>query len=359
MVSIFFRVDADKVIGFGHLYRCIELAKKSTEKGLQPIFILKFQTNSVLNIISSNKIKYELIDNKSDISLLEEIETLSTLKKKYNSQFIFLDIDHKLYKENTQVFINYLNQIDSYFQTIMFWDLSPILFNPKTLIIPYVGSTTYHSKLVKTNNRNLLGEKYFVLRKEFLSYKNTYSFKKHVSVIVVTMGGSNPCNSIEKAIESIISTSFTGKCIVIVGACAKLNLTINIVEKINNSAVEFNFIYNNQNFISHLLKADIVFTNSGLTKYETMFLGIPTFTFSINSEHENLMNSFEDETKSIIHVGDINNITIPEIAIELKEFIHDYKKRERFFINGKKIIDGKGASRILDYVVKEIKKNGQ
>lgn len=359
MVSIFFRVDADKVIGFGHLYRCIELAKKSIEKGLQPIFILKFQTNSVLNIISSNKIKYELIDNKSDISSLEEIVTLSTLKKKYNSQFIFLDIDQKLYKEYPQTYINYLTQIDSYFQTIMFWDLSPILFNPKTLIIPYVGSKTYHSKLVKTNSKNLLGEKYFVLRKEFLSYKNTYSFKKHVSVIVVTMGGSNPCNSIEKAIESIISTSFTGKCIVIVGACAKLNLSINIIDKINNSAIEFNFIYNNQNFISHLLKADIVFTNSGLTKYETIFLGIPTFTFSINSEHEKFMNLFEEKTKSIIHIGDMNRISISKITNELEKFIYDHKKRELFFKRGKKIIDGQGSSRVLDHVIKEIKKNGK
>lgn len=358
MTSIFFRLDADNIIGFGHLYRCIELAKRSIEKGLNPVFILKFQTKSVLKIINSNEIKYELLDSKDEISSLKEIDSLIFLKKKYNSQFIFLDIEHKRYKDSPTFYKNYLTKIDLYFYTIMIGDFAPIHIYPKIMIIPYVGAKKYYPKL-KVHDGTLLGEKYFVLRKEFLSNRNTYSFRKNVSIITISMGGSNPCSSIEKAIEAVISTSFSGKCIIIVGNNAKLNLTKSHHEKINISAIEFNFIYNSYNFISHLLDADIVITNSGLTKYETMFLGIPTFTFSINSEHEKIMNSFEKETNSIIHTGDINNISTTKISTELEKFLYDYKKREAFSLLGKKVIDGNGTSRILSYVIREINENGK
>jgi len=93
-----------------------------------------------------------------------------------------------------------------------------------------------------------------------------------------------------------------------------------------------------------------------LTKYETMYLGIPTFTFSINEDHKELMDLFEKETKSIIHLGNVNSLKENVIAENLENFILDFDKRKRFSERSKKLIDGNGLDRILNQVLMEIKK---
>lgn len=355
MSKFFIRVDANKNIGFGHFYRCLELAKEFVNKNVIPVFILKHYAKSVIEIIEANDFEYELLAFNSKTTNREEVSYIKKLKKAHNARVIFLDIDHKLYKEDNTAYEIYLKEVDSFFYTIMFGDFSPIKFYPDMIIVPYVGAQVYHSELENSLNKKLLGEEYFILRKEFLNYKKEYSIREKVSNIVVTMGGSNPSFSIEKAIESIIQTSFIGECTIIVGKEAKIDFN-GLVEKMKSTPIEFSFVYNNSRFIEYLLKSDIVFTNSGLTKYETLYLGIPTFTFSINDDHEELMNLFEKETKSIIHLGNVNNLKENVIAEYLEMFILDFDKRKEFSKRGKKLIDGNGIDRILNQVLTEITK---
>jgi len=355
MNKVFFRVDANEVVGFGHFYRCLELAKEFLNKNVIPVFILKYYTKSVIEVIENHNIQYELLVFNNEIANREEINHIKKLKEVHNAKVVFLDIDHKLYKESIVEYENYLKSIDSFFYTIMFGDFSPITFYSDMIIVPYVGAQTYHKSLENVLKKKLLGEEYFILRKEFLKYKDKYSLREKVFNIVITMGGSNPSCSIEKAVESIMLTSFTGNCTIIVGKEAKIDFEV-LVQKMSCSPIEFSFVFNNSNFIEYLWKSDIVFTNSGLTKYETMYLGIPTFTFSINEDHKELMDLFEKETKSIIHLGNVNSLKENVIAEHLENFILDFDKRKRFSERGKKLIDGNGLDRILNQVLMEIKK---
>jgi len=223
MNKVFFRVDANEIVGFGHFYRCLELAKEFLNKNIIPVFILKHYTKSVLEVIETHGVEYELLALNNEIANREEVNHIKKLKETHKARAIFLDIDHKLYKESNTEYEVYLKTIDSFFYTIMFGDFSPIKFYPDMIIVPYVGAQTYHSGLEHILKKKLLGAEYFILRKEFLNYKNEYSIREKVSNIVITMGGSNPSCSIEKAVESVTLTSFTGKCTIIVGKEAKID----------------------------------------------------------------------------------------------------------------------------------------
>ena len=130
--------------------------------------------------------------------------------------------------------------------------------------------------------------------------------------------------------------------------------TKRVDQTIEESKINFDFVYEGE-FSSLLLESDIVFTNSGLTKYEALFLGIPTFAFSINNNHAEIMDIFQNKTESIKHIGNINSIETTYISNQLNEFMEDHNLRDEMSKRGKKLIDGKGSERVINKILKKYK----
>lgn len=346
MSNVLFRVDANQELGWGHLQRCIGIAKALEKKNIKSIFLIKHYSKITLDYLKNRDIAYNLIPNFKKSEIKEELSFIIKLIEKLDIKTSFIDISHSIYVKNEAYYINYINSLNKLLFTVLFSDFNKFNFKTDILIVPYICAKYYYKEL----ENNLLGENYFVLRKEFSEKKQDYIVKETVSNVLITMGGSNPCESIETAVESLILSKYKGSCKVIVGKEANINFD-RIKKLISESQIEFSLVFNNADFIDLLYSSDLVYTNSGLTKYETMFLGIPTFTFSINEDHFNLMNLFTQETGCIFHVGNLNKLSSIEISNDLNNFINNYSKRKAFSEKSKKIIDGKGIQRILKKVI--------
>lgn len=346
MTNLLIRVDANKEIGWGHLYRCVSISNQLKKLNKKSTLLLKFYTSEVLEYLNIHTINYILLD---ELEPLKFNEFLNDLKEINKIDAVILDITHTIYLNKTESLQQHVSSFSEQFFTVLFSELNYKNFDCDIFISPYLDSTSSGDK----SERLLIGESYFILRDEFITKGQNYKVKKDVNHIAIAMGGSNPSNSIEMAIESVATSSFKGKCNIIMGKNASIDER-RVDQIIEESNINFDFAYDGE-FSSLLLEADIVFTNSGLTKYESLFLGIPTFAFSINNNHAEIMDIFQKKTQSIKHIGDINSIETTYISNQLNEFMADYKLRDNMSKRGKKLIDGKGSERIINKILEKYK----
>lgn len=346
MNNFLIRVDANKEIGWGHLYRCLSLSKQLKKLDKESTFLLKFYTSEVLEYLKINTINYILLD---ELEPQQFNQFLNDLKENKKIDAVIFDINHSLYLNKTELLEQHISSFSKQFFTVLFSELKYQNFDCDIFVSPYVSSIPS----VDISDRLLVGESYFILRDEFITKGQNYKVKKNINHIAITMGGGNPSNSIEIAIESVATSKFKGKCKIIMGKNASID-TKRVDQTIEESKINFDFVYEGE-FSSLLLESDIVFTNSGLTKYEALFLGIPTFAFSINNNHAEIMDIFQNKTESIKHIGNINSIETTYISNQLNEFMEDHNLRDEMSKRGKKLIDGKGSERVIKKILKKYK----
>jgi len=346
MNNFLIRVDANEEIGWGHLYRCVTISKQLKKLDKKSTFLLKFYTSEVLEYLNIHTINYILLDELEPLQFNQFLNDLKEIKK---IDAVILDITHSLYLNKTELLEQHISSFSEQFFTVLFSELKYQNFDCDIFISPYLGSISSVDK----SERLLIGESYFILRDEFITKGQNYKVKKDINHIAITMGGSNPSNSIEIAIESVATSKFKGKCKIIMGKNASIDKK-RVDQIIKESKINFDFVYEGE-FSSLLLEADIVFTNSGLTKYEALFLGIPTFAFSINNNHAEIMDIFQKKTESIKHIGNINSIETIYISNQLNEFMEDHKLRDDMSKRGKKLIDAKGSERVIKKILEKYK----
>ena len=94
-----------------------------------------------------------------------------------------------------------------------------------------------------------------------------------------------------------------------------------------------------------LSAADCAIIGSGLTRYETAFLGTPSIVFSKNDEHEKMVCSFA-HTGAVKSGGVLSKVSSSKMAEIISEVIYDEGLRKSMSAAGPAIIDGYGAKRL-------------
>ena len=92
--------------------------------------------------------------------------------------------------------------------------------------------------------------------------------------------------------------------------------------------------------------SDICISACGSTLYELAYMGIPTVGIITAKNQELLAYNMEKE-KLIVNIGWYNKLNEEIFAKTLEKLIFDYEMRKDMSCRFKKLIDGKGAKRIV------------
>lgn len=169
------------------------------------------------------------------------------------------------------------------------------------------------------------------------------------------MGGVNPHQFTEKVLAAIALTGRTYKLKIFLTNLGTYDFRF--LENFTKSYTgEIEMFWNCSDIANHMSQSDLAIINSGLTKYETLFLGLPGIILSNTTDHADLMKDFEKKTKSLLHLGYGPGISEREIADNILSLGKDHVLRKNFSANGQKIIDGKGSKR-LALIIKKILNN--
>ncbi|MDA7594256.1 hypothetical protein N8717_04765 [Candidatus Pelagibacter sp.] len=307
--------------GYGHIFRCMAISSALNEFKIKNKFLV------------SSKDKKKILSKEK---LLNNFNWYKSKKKTFNIinkyELVIVDsiIIKKKYLEELKNKCKYLVYINDYHR----WKINNIL---------HIDWTLFSKKQV--NKTEINGHTYTPLRKEFWT-NDKVKIRKKIKKIFIFFGGADIHNLSYKICKII--NSFKKNYLVTVISKNKFNFK-------NTKCVKY---MNAKSIKKNILNSDLVITSGGQTLYELANLGAPALVVSETKYDLEDVNAWQKQ-KSIIYLGKWNAKNFTKTFIKKFEAIEPHLIRNRLSKNGKKIIDGKGALRLVKEILKYATNNSK
>jgi len=335
-LNIAFRVDASADIGIGHLMRCLALSEELARRGHACFFVSKTDNRELISKIEKNNDFFQI---NPSLDLNQDAETLIKFSNEKNIDWIITDhynIDEK-YLQN-------LKEKD--FKVLSIDDNAQIHYFSDVVLNQNIGSEKLKFSSEK-DTEFLLGPKYSILRDQLLIRDNK-TRQSEVKKILIMLGGTDKDNLILKILKSLKSFDNT-EFIVVIGP---LNPHQDEIKKyIKGEGLNARVIKFPENMADLYLESDIAISAGGTSSYEFSYFGIPNIIISIADNQLAISNEFDKQNISI-YLGKKEQFSSENLKNKVKELIEDSSLRKKLSGNGKKLVDGKGKQRIVEFMEK-------
>jgi len=334
--NIFFRVDSSFELGFGHLNRCLIFAEIFKKRKIKVHFICKNLKGNVTNEIKSRGYKLHFIKNLKN-SVYEDYLNTRKILERFETETCYLVIDNYLwdekYEQKLRLFVEKIIVIDD-------------LANRKhdcDLIIDqnlYSGFEHRYDKLVPKNCKKLLGPKYILLRKEFLTSKKKIKIQK-IKKIFISFGGQDISDEAVKVMFAIKKSKLNYEKINFL--VNKSNKNLKDLKKISKNMKEITIFTVDKKLSRLIQNSDLCIGAGGSMTWERAYLGIPSIISILSKNQLEITNTMEKKG-CVYNMGWAKNVKISDYQkIFGKLKINELNTMSQ---KNKKVVDGKGISRI-------------
>jgi len=334
--SVIIRCVTNPESGFGHLRRCVILAKLLEKNKCTVDFIIDKNKNAKEILLQNNFSFFEIRKNNLESANLKNILE----RKKYD--MIIFDLREKIQKVS-----KFLKE--SKILSVIIDDAWCKLVHSDLIINPTIIKKFQSYKKIKKTSKMFLGPKYFITNPSFLTHKKKSSsiVKKKRYKVVISMGGGDSTNLTSKILNKLKVLSDI-QIIVILGPFFRNKKKLLKFRK--NKNIEF---LESPEYIWKIFqKSDLVICSAGSTLYELAIQKIPTICYPI-VEHQ-----FE-YGKKFAKQGFSKNLGYwkerdSNLEEEVNKLLNEPKYRKKISRKGDKIIDGKGYFRVGKIILKEL-----
>ena len=325
MLKLAIRVSSNSSSGRGHIERCLAIRKYLPEK---VFWFVDSDSKYIKNkIFKSDKIFYENGKHKFNI--------LKNSLKKYFINCILID--------NYNIDSKDIYNISDDIPIIVFVDQNTnikadMLICSQPIDLDYTQGKKY-----------LVGPKYAPISEKFNFVKKDIKKKKNILISFGAYDSAGVTLNVIKSIKDFIESG-------------SYNLNI-IITLTNESPIISHVKYEIKNLSNFKLVLDckkmediykdcgIALGAPGLSHLERMASGIPSILISQNKLHSSLIDKWVK-----LGCGVKAESTLESIQDKLKLFLLNDDFREKIIINGRNLIDGKGAHRIATEIIKMVNK---
>jgi UDP-2,4-diacetamido-2,4,6-trideoxy-beta-L-altropyranose hydrolase len=326
--SIAIRVDFNKIIGLGHINRCLNLAEVLRKKGWDVLFICR-------NCPEKNKInfkRFKVIFISKNLNELNDGKITRSIVIKNFISILVIDRDHYLNQKKKVNYLCFLKEIRK-IKIIFAWE--PFIYpnyDYNYNYHPYIGS----ENIVKNKNNFVSGVKYLVINKKFFFLRK---INKKVKNILINLGGTNNSAALNKILKNFFFYRDSIK--INVALFQKINNRnfLKIKKIIKTKKLKVNFIINSKKIHNLYKKADVGIFSSGYSKYEASASGLPIIIFQ-KRKTDFLFNKFFVKKKSSFLIKNLKNKNI------LYKVIKNFELRKKMSKNGLKILKINNNNRI-------------
>jgi len=352
-VDFCFRVDANSKVGFGHLNRCLSLARHLPDDS-NALFVIKAPADHLLERLRGEN--FHCLPVPSDINYPDEPEYLET-QIDFTPHILVLDVSHDATLVQRDDFAHYLGRlrrfnallvlIDGHRQHAVVTDSS---FDIDVLITPYAGSTA----LPASKNRAihcLAGLAYAIFSPDFAETANRpHPINREARKLLVTMGGSDPYRITPTVMQALKRAAAPALEVRIVQGP---NFSADLVDEIASIGKQLphlcELVSAPRSLVDHMFWCDLAVGTSGLTKYELALTGTPSILISIDDSHEDANTEFK-ALGTAWHLGVADSLLPDSLADALLRLVADAPTRREMANQGRRFVDGLGALRIIDAI---------
>ena len=332
---VLFRTEAGKKIGFGHLIRSLSVAKKIREfdPGIKIVFLIP-ENDAAHRKLSESNFEHCLANDKNEEGIITACVNM------FHPDVIFID---KLFNY-TPDFIKTLTQntkvvmLHNYCEGAYFCDsyIFPGAHTDPALIEDERWQTSY--------TKVFLGFDYVIISEEILKGKRISGNSGHTRKVVITMGGSDPMGLMLILIQWLNEENLENvELWALIGEAASYKERLN--EMSDNLSPHIHVLDYHPDVYCN---ADFAISSFGQSTYELLFLGIPVL--SIGHIRQNALGShiLSKKTDLLTDLGCISDLSKETFLTAWRKALNIIKTNSDI----RPLIDGRGAERIADIIIK-------
>lgn len=332
------RADASSEIGVGHVMRCAALAQAWRSAGGRVIFALATGARELETQLRSVGSKVALISVEPG-SAQDAAETCEFCRS-YEACWLALDGYHfpQSYRAALKnsgarlLFVDDLADSAPYECDIVLND------NPGA------------EKLFTGNGsgvRFLLGSRYALLRQEFLeANRELRDAPARARQILVTFGGGDQQNATLKMFEALQEVRDSVLDITVVVGASNPHRRL-LEEAVGRSAHSAKILVNVKLMPELMSQSDLAVSAGGGTCYELAFMQVPMLLVIAAKNQERTVNAFS-AARAAVSAGWFASIEEQSLTALLAKLIGDRTLRQQLRENAGRIVDGRGAQRVVE-----------
>lgn len=351
MSKIVFRVDANEQVATGHLMRCLAIADECRKRGENCLFLLAEEKET--QRIQQRGYPYQVLHSSWD-SLEEEIKTMQEFLERSACAWLVVD--------SYQATPRYLEALNASCPVLYLDDYGEQGYAVTALL--HYGLVQEQQSYVRRYREKgitaLAGPAYIPLREEFQpshleklwQEKEKQMAGREQEAVLITTGGTDPFHIADRFLEYCLQTKQGENCQyhVIVGSMnEQVSVLEEIVEKYRKENMPEVFLHFGVTQMAELMcRCDYAISAGGTTLYELCACGVPTVcvTFADNQIPAVRMLT---QQRIVRFAGDARERDLSlEIGKCLAEYRNDPEKTKEYQERMKKLVDGRGVSRIAD-----------
>jgi spore coat polysaccharide biosynthesis predicted glycosyltransferase SpsG len=180
-------------------------------------------------------------------------------------------------------------------------------------------------------------------------HKDYKDIKEKVENILVLQGGSDTYGFIPKIVKSLSFLPNDIQVDVVLGP--NFQHYDELEKSIRSCSIDLNIITGLTDLSELMLKADLAISAAGVSLFELACLGVPTIVVCAE-EFEVATASRLEAAGFGVNLGFGNRVDNEQVQKKVKELIKDVEVRRNMSITGKRLIDGRGSQRMVEYILK-------
>jgi UDP-2,4-diacetamido-2,4,6-trideoxy-beta-L-altropyranose hydrolase len=333
------RCDASVAIGTGHAMRCLALAQVWQDTGGCAVFAMAQTTPAVEERLQREKIK--VVQRKAEPGSGDDAQQTVVLARENQAAWVVIDgycfgADYQTALKDAGLKVLFIddNGHAGHYS-------ADIVLNQNA----HAGESLYRSREVST--QLLLGPRFAVLRREFAAWRGwKREIPKTARNVLVTMGGSDPDNLTAKVIEAIRELANPElETAILVGGSNPHLPAVEAAAKKDSMRVTVDAA----NIPELMAWADVAVAGAGTTFWEICFLGLPAILLTL-AENQNAVALAGEGMGTAWSLGNGGDVSACDIAGKLAQLIDSREVRSRQSEQGRRLVDGRGAERVLAFL---------
>lgn len=329
-----FRADASREIGIGHVMRSLAVAQRWQALGGKALFIVADMPASLRSVMDASQIP--VISSAAAVGGSDDARLTGKVARELGADWVFADgyAFADQYQQILKACGLKLVIVDDYRHGNFY--TADIILNPGLAAHPGMyGSRAPNSLL-------LLGPKFYPLRREFLESRRPETVAMQAKKILVTLGGGAPREKSEDIITALAATdsSIHVKAVLGVGELTGPRQAHSNVELVKNASMA-----------DLMAWADLGISAGGVTLAEMAYMGLPGIAVQ-TAANQYASRLFAEKHGTCLFLGDARTVSIPRFANCVAKLSHNRLLRQQMREKGRRLMDGLGSARVVDYLQK-------
>ena len=326
------RADASVPIGTGHVMRCLALAQAWVHAGGVAVFAAAEIPTSLRERLTG--LGFSLVDIRAEGgSLSDAFETIANADR-LQADWVAIDGDRF-----GSAYLDAVSRADR--RVLLIDDFADRESFPCELIVnPNLGAAAGDYQVRGFHGAVMAGSSYVLLRPEF-RLPDATDRQTAGNRVLITLGGSDPEN-LTPRIAAALKDCGELEISVVVGAAYP-----HVDELQRTAAQEIRVLCDARNMAALMHDADIAIIAAGGTLWELLSMGCAVLSYSRNVVQARVVSDLA-KAGVVVDLGDTSSFDPQRLAQAVKGLAGSATRRQRMVELGRKMIDGLGASRVVE-----------